>query len=75
LEKNYNENQIFLEEKDFVENFKEVFGHDCPYFGKLLYLLMSNGFDRKKISLLRFIEAIYPLFDPTNRLYHNKVAF
>jgi hypothetical protein len=52
---NYTENQIYLEEKDFVNNFKEVFGYDCPYFGKLLYLHMSGGFDRKKISLLKFI--------------------
>jgi hypothetical protein len=64
-----------LEEKDFVRNFEAVFGFDCPYFGKLLYLFMSEGYDRKKISLLRFIESIFPLFDSENRLFHNKVAF
>lgn len=58
-----------------MNNFKVVFGHDCPYFGKLLYLSMSGGYDRKKISLLKFIETIFPIFDIENRLYHNKVAF
>ena len=36
---------------------------------------MANGYDRKKISLLRFIEALYPLYDNENRLNHNKIAF
>jgi hypothetical protein len=58
-----------------VNNFKAVFGHDCPYFGKLLYLFMAEGFDRKKISLFRFIQSLYPLFDNDNRLHHNKIAF
>jgi len=64
-----------LEEKHFVKNFKAVFDYDCPYFGKLLYLYMANGYDRKKISLLRFIESLYPLYDNENRLNHNKIAF
>ena len=55
-------------EKDFVNNFKNVFGHDCPFFGKLLYLYMSNGYDRQRISLLRFIECMFALFNSENRL-------
>jgi hypothetical protein len=58
-----------LEEKDFVNNFKEVFGYECAYFGKLLYLYMSGGYDRKKISLLKFIEKLFPLHDPDGRLF------
>jgi hypothetical protein len=42
----YSETQIYLEEKHFVSNFKAVFDYDCPYFGKLLYLYMANGYDR-----------------------------
>jgi Ca2+-binding EF-hand superfamily protein len=64
-----------LEEKDFVNNIKEVFGHDCKYFGKLLYLLMSDGYDRKKIHFLKFLECLYPLFDMEKRLQHNKICF
>ena len=67
----YNETQIFLEEKHFVQNTQAVFGHDCPYFGKLLYLYMAEGYDRKKISLHRFLKALYPLFDLENKNKHN----
>ena len=58
-----------------MNNFKEVFGHDCKYFGKLLYLFMSGGYDRKKIHFLRFLECLYPLYDMENRLQHNKICF
>jgi hypothetical protein len=60
---NYSENNLFLEEKDFVNNFERVFGHDCKYFGKLLYLYMADGYDRKKIHFLKFVECLFPLFD------------
>jgi hypothetical protein len=36
---------------------------------------MASGYDRKKISLHRFIESLFPLFDSENRLHHNKIAF
>ena len=58
-----------------VKNFTKVFEHDCPYFGKLLYLFMAHGYDRKKIHFLRFLETLYPLFDKDNQLQQNKVAF
>lgn len=34
-----------LVEKNFVKNIKYLIGVDCPFFGKLLYLFMSNGLD------------------------------
>ena len=52
---NYQENNLYLEEHDFVNNFERVFGHDCKYFGKLLYLYMARGYDRKRIHFLQFI--------------------
>ena len=36
---------------------------------------MARGYDRQRISLARFVEALYPLFDNENRLHHNKIAF
>ena len=69
LEKNqlYSENSIFLEEHQFIKNFKNVFGIDCGYFGKMLYIWMAKGFDKHKISFHTFIGCMYPLFNPDNR--------
>lgn len=69
------ETHIYLEEKHFKNNFVKVFGVDCPFFGKLLYLYMSKGKDHAKISLLRFMECLFPLFNEGNRQNHNKIAF
>jgi len=52
-----------------------VFGYDCPYFGKLLYLYMARGYDRQKISLYRFIHSLVTLYDNDKRMHHNKIAF
>lgn len=71
----YYETHIYLEESHFTTNFVKVFGVDCPFFGKLLYLYMSRGKDHAKISLLRFAECLYPLFNSENRQNHNKIAF
>lgn len=58
-----------------MQNFKYVFEDDCPYFGKLLYLYMADGFDRKKISLLQFLQKMFPLYDNEQKQHHNKIAF
>lgn len=71
----YYETHIYLEEHHFTKNFVKVFGVDCPFFGKLLYLYMAKGKDKAKISLLRFLECLYPLFNSENRQNHNKIAF
>ena len=69
------ETHMYLEEKHFTNNFHKVFGVDCPFFGKLLYLYMAKGKDHAKISLLRFMECLFPLFNEGNRQNHNKIAF
>lgn len=63
----YSETSIFLTEKNFVNNVSKVFGVECPFFGKLLYLFMARGFDSAKISLLRFMECLFPIFNNDNR--------
>ena len=36
---------------------------------------MAEGYDRKKISFFRFLQALYPMQDPDNRLNYNKIPF
>lgn len=36
---------------------------------------MAEGYDRKKISLHRFIKSLIPLFDLENKNKHNMIAF
>ena len=40
-----------LTEENFIKNIKYVIGVDEPYFGKMLYLWMSQGYDRTKITI------------------------
>ncbi len=49
-----------LTEKNFVRNIKHVIGCDEPYFGKMLYLWISQGYDRAKITINDFIEWLIP---------------
>ena len=49
-----------LVEENFVKNIKHVIGVDDPYFGKLLYLWLAQGFDRQKITICDFIEWFAP---------------
>ena len=69
------ETSLFMTEQQMIKNISKVFGTDSPMFAKLLYLYMSNGHDRAKISFLRYLECLYPLFNNDNRQNHNKVAF
>ena len=75
----FSETVIYLEEKHFIQNFHQVFGpgprREQEFFGKLLYIHMSKGYDRAKISYHRFLECFYPLFNQENRQNHNKIAF
>jgi hypothetical protein len=66
---------IFVTEKQILANFERVFGVPCPYFGKILYLYMSKGYDRAKISFLRFLECLYPFMNDEAQNRHNKFAF
>ena len=40
-----------LTEENFMKNIKYVLDVDEPFFGKMLYLHMSQGYDRAKITL------------------------
>ena len=37
-----------------------MIGVDDPYFGKLLYLWIAQGYDRQKITICDFIEWLSP---------------
>ena len=66
---------ISLNENSFKQNFKLIFGVDCQFFGKILYLYMARGYDKAIISFGRFLECLYPLYNNDNRFNHNKIAF
>jgi hypothetical protein len=66
---------MYLEEKNFIDNFKDVFDTDSSFFGKLLYLHMARGFDKGKVNFLRYLEVLYPLCSAENRMNHNKIVY
>jgi len=41
----------------------------------MLYIYMSKGYDKVKISFHRFLECLYPIYNLENRFNHNKIAF
>jgi hypothetical protein len=69
------ETSLIMTEKQMVKNIQYVFGSECPMFAKMLYLYMAKGYDRAKISFLRYLECLYPLWNNDNRQNHNKIAF
>ena len=36
---------------------------------------MAKGLDKQKVSFLRFLEVLYPIYSPENRMNHNKIVF
>jgi hypothetical protein len=50
------EEKCYLTEEDIIKNMKNVFGYEHVYFGKLLYLLLSGGYDKMKIGMSTFIK-------------------
>lgn len=58
-----------LVEEDFINNSEKVFGVHIPSFGKLIYLYLSKGYDKSKISFARFIEGFMPFLDDENKNY------
>lgn len=46
-----NSEKTLLVEESFLRNIKTIIGVDCPFFGKMLYLQMAEGFEGAKISL------------------------
>ena len=69
------ETTLFITEDDLMRNINKVFLDAPPFFGKMLYIWMSEGYDRVKISLLKFLECLHPLQDADFRLNWNKIAF
>ena len=63
-----------LTEINFIKNIKYVIGIDEPYFGKMLYLWMSNGYDGAKITIVDFITFLMP-FREDNKPKQHKLCF
>jgi hypothetical protein len=36
---------------------------------------MAKGFDKGKVSFLRYLEVLYPICNGENRMNHNKIVF
>lgn len=56
-----------LSEQSFLQNIKNVIGVDCPFFGKMMYLFFSDGFDKTLITPAVFFERLVPFVDDKNR--------
>ena len=52
-----------LLEENFIKNIHKVIGEDEPYFGKMLYLWMSKGYNRVKINIYKYIELFLLFLD------------
>ena len=63
-----------LLEENFTKNIKHVIGVDYPFFGKLLYLWMSGGYDKAKITMLQFIESLL-VFKTDDKNAHIRTCF
>jgi len=63
-----------LTEQNFIKNIKHIIGIDEPYFGKMLYLWMSNGFDGARITIRDFIEYLLP-FRGDNKQKQHRLCF
>jgi hypothetical protein len=69
------EERCYLTELDIITNLKNVFGYDCTYFGKMLYLMLSDGVDKAKIPLSRFIKRFQLLKKEDVQATFNSIAF
>ena len=54
---------------------KNVFGYECHYFGKMIYLLLSGGNDKAKISMSKFIQEFNILKGEDLNSLFNTLAF
>eukprot|EP00347_Sterkiella_histriomuscorum_P024203 403331953 len=52
-----------------------LFGYQNLFLGRLLYLLLSKGFDKSKIYLSRFITVLQPLKNDDMSFSHAKFVF
>ena len=75
LQAKFSEEKCYLTEEDIVGNMKNVFGYTQPYFGKLLYLLLSGGYDKMKISMSTFIKEFMIFRKEDVHYIYNTLAF
>lgn len=75
LQQKFVEEKCYLTEEDIITNFKNVFGYDCTYFAKLIYLLLSGGYDKQKISMTRFVKEFMILKGEDIHYAFNSLAF
>jgi hypothetical protein len=54
---------------------KNIFGYDCPYLAKMIYLMLSNGFDKMKIPMSKFIKDFMILKGEGVNSFFNTLAF
>lgn len=69
------EEYCYLTEKDIITNMKNIFGYDSPYFAKMIYLLLSEGYDKAKISMSKFIKEFIILKGEDLHSLFNTLAF
>lgn len=50
------EEKCYLTEQDIISNMKNIFGYEYQYLAKMIYIMLSNGIDKAKIPLSRFIK-------------------
>jgi hypothetical protein len=75
LQPKFVEEKCYLTEEDIIKNMKNVFGYDHVYFAKLLYLLLSGGYDKMKISMSTFIKEFSLLKGEDIHFAFNVLAF
>ena len=63
-----------LLEQNFMKNIKHVIGVDYPFFGKMLYLWMSGGYNKAKITMYQFIENMM-VFVKDDKNAHIRTCF
>lgn len=67
-------NPVLIEE-NFKQNISQIIGYDCPFFGKLMYLYFSKGYDKAKITMPQFFEGLKPYCNEDERQQHNITSF
>lgn len=69
------EEHCYLTERDIIGNMKNIFGYECQYFGKMIYLLLSGGYDKAKIPMSKFVKEFIILKGEDLHSLFNTLAF
>jgi len=75
LQISFKEQHGYLTEETIIKGFHNVFGYDCPFFARLIYLFLAHGFDKSKIGLSRIIQEFQILLKEDQGELHNKLIF